>query len=345
LPDSYGNTLIELWIKENRIREENFTPLDRLCYVGKRGMGALEYEPAVGKGYDGRIDVNKLSDLAANVLHQRERMELDLTSEGLNELLSVGTSAGGARAKAVIGLNEHGDIRSGQTDLPDGYSHWLIKFDTESDGPERRGYCRVEHAYYGMAQDCGIKMTECRILEIDKKAHFVTKRFDRNGKEKLHSQTLCALAHYDFKVPGAYSYESLQNIMRRLHMPYSDREQAFRRMVFNVVLRNQDDHTKNFSFLLGKEDGWRLSPAYDVTYAFDPMNYWTNRHQMSICGKLQDITREDLMEFANSANIKDASDIIETISSVASEWPRYAGFSDVPKQTIERIDKVLLRNI
>ncbi|MDR1954976.1 MAG: type II toxin-antitoxin system HipA family toxin [Candidatus Methanoplasma sp.] len=345
LPDSYGNALIDLWIAENNYRKADLTPLDRLCYVGKRGIGALEYEPAAGRSYNGRIDVNKLSALAADVLCKREEMDLYLTRDGLQELLSVGTSAGGARAKAVIGVNGAGEIHSGQTDLPDGYSHWLIKFDAESDGPEKKEYCRTEYAYYEMARDCEIEMTECRLLEIDTKAHFMTRRFDRIGNEKIHSQTLCAMAHYDFKVPGAYPYESMLSIMRRLRMPYPDQEQAFRRMVFNVVMRNQDDHTKNFSFLLRENGGWRLSPAYDITYAFDPTNYWTQRHQMSVNGKLLDITRKDLTEFAQNMNIKNAEDIIDATVSAALEWRSYARSSGVPERTAEKIDKVLLKGI
>ena len=345
LPDRYGNRLIDLWVAENKIPTEEFTPLDRLCYVGKRGMGALEYEPVIGKTYDGRIDVNKLSDLAADVLRMRENIRSDLTSEGLQELLSVGTSAGGARAKAVIGVNASGEIRSGQAELPSGYSHWLIKFDTEPDGGEKKGYCRIEYAYHEMAKACGIDMTECRLLEIGTKAHFMTKRFDRNGKEKIHSQTLCALAHFDFMVPGKHSYEETMNIMRHLRMPYHDQEQLFRRMVFNVIMRNQDDHTKNFSFLLKEGGEWRLSPAYDVAYAFDPENRWTRMHQLSVNGKLDNITRKDLTEFAHRTDIRNADDIIDTITSAAAEWERYAGGSGVPERTTEKIGRVLLKEL
>ena len=345
LPDSYGNALIDLWAAENKIRIADFTPLDRLCYVGRRGMGALEYEPAAGKTYDGKIDVNELSDLAADVLRQREEIDLDLTCSGLQELLSVGTSAGGARAKAVIGVNGAGEVRSGQTGLPSGYSHWLIKFDTEPNGPGAAGYCRVEHAYSEMAKDCGIDIAECRLLEIGEKAHFMTRRFDRVGKEKVHAQTLCALAHYDFKAPGRYSYENMLSIMRHLRMPYPDQEQIFRRMVFNVIMRNRDDHTKNFSFLLREKGEWRLSPAYDMTYAFDPLSYWTQRHQMSVGGKLQNITRKDLTDFAYSMSIRNAEDIIDTAESVAAEWKRYAGSSGVPERTAEKISKALLREM
>jgi len=345
LPDNYGNTLIDLWIAKNKIRREDFTPLDRLCYVGKRGIGALEYEPVIGRTYDGGIDVNKLSDLAADVLRRREDVRSDLTSEGIQELLSVGTSAGGARAKAVIGVNDAGNVRSGQAELPDGYSHWLIKFDTEPEGSEKKGYCRIEHAYHEMAKDCGIEMTECRLLEVGTKAHFMTRRFDRIGKEKVHAQTLCALAHFDFKMPGKHSYEEMLRIMMRLRMPYHDLEQMFRRMTFNVIMKNQDDHTKNFSFLLKEGGKWRLSPAYDVTYAFDPLNYWTQRHQMSVNGKTYDITRNDLKEFAHTMNIRDADGIIDAVAATASEWGRYARSSGVPERTKEKIDKALMKGL
>jgi serine/threonine-protein kinase HipA len=262
----------------------------------------------------------------------------------LQELLSVGTSAGGARAKAVIGVNDAGDVRSGQAELPSGYSHWLIKFDTEH-GNEKKGYCRIEYAYYEMAKECGIDISECRLLEIGEKAHFMTKRFDRIGTEKLHSQTLCALAHFDFMVPGKHSYEETMNIMRHLRMPYHDQEQLFRRMAFNVIMRNQDDHTKNFSFLLKEMGEWRLSPAYDVTYAFSPDNYWIRMHQMSVNGKLENITRKDLTEFAHRMNIRNAKDVIDTITSAATEWKRYAKLSGVPDKTAERIDRVLLKDL
>jgi serine/threonine-protein kinase HipA len=341
LPDSYGNALIDKWIEKNNIRRSDFTPLDRLCYVGKRGIGALEYEPVIGKEYDGRIDVNKLSDLAASVLSDREEFRSDLTREGLEELLSVGTSAGGARAKAVIGIGEMGQVRSGQGSLPDSYSHWLIKFDTEPDRSGKIGFCRIEYAYHEMAKDCGIDMTECRLLEIGSKAHFITKRFDRIKNEKMHTQTLCALAHLDFRVPVG-SYADLMNITRHLQMPYSDQEQVFRRMVFNAVMRNRDDHTKNFSFLMGKDGRWRLSPAYDLTYVFDPAD---RSAQPQLMSGPQDVTRKDLIGFADRMNIGSAADIIETMVSVSAEWKRYARSSGIPERTADKIDAVLLRDI
>jgi serine/threonine-protein kinase HipA len=346
LPDIYGNAVIDLWLDKNNIKKTDFTPLDRLCYVGKRGMGALEYEPVLGNTYEGSIDIEGLSVLAAKVLQQRENMKLELTAEGLRELLSVGVSAGGARAKAVIGLNERtSEVRSGQVGLPDGYSHWLIKFDPEPDRVKRTGYCRIEHAYYEMARDCGIDMTECRLLEMGNKAHFMTRRFDRVKGEKVHMQTLCAMAHYDFTAPWRYSYGDMMTIVRRLRIPYPDQEQVFRRMAFNVIMMNHDDHTKNFSFLMGKDGKWILSPAYDITYVYDPNNYMNHGHQMSINGKIENITRKDLMDFAHRENIRNAGNIIDAITSIAGEWKHYARSSGVPKSTIEKIERVLLNSM
>ena len=342
LPDSYGNMLIDIWLLKNNIPQSEFTPLDRLCYIGKRGMGALEYYPLLKNGdIDDPVDVDLLSSLAAEVLKQRENIHTDLSDKGLSELLSMGTSAGGARPKATIALNEStGEIRSGQVDLPNGFEYWILKFDTE-DG-EKIGYCRIEHAYYEMAKACGIEMTECRLLDTGKKTHFMTKRFDRVDGEKIHMQTLCALANYDYKDPRNYSYEEMLGIMRIMHMPYGDIDQMFRRMIFNVIMRNQDDHTKNFSFLMGKKGKWKLSPAYDVTYACDPGNYWTNQHQMSVKGRFRDIGRDDMKEFAHNAGIKDPDDVIDTVLSIASEWRSYAKLSDVPERTAEAVGRSLL---
>ena len=343
LPDSYGNTLIDVWLSKNNIPVGEFTPLDRLCYVGKRGMGALEYYPLLKNGdIDETIDVDMLSSLATEVLKQRENIRTDLSDKGLSELMSVGTSAGGARPKATVALNEStGDIRSGQVNLPKGYKYWIVKFDTE-DG-EKIGYCRIEHAYHEMAKACGIEMTECRLLDTGNKVHFMTKRFDRVDGEKMHMQTLCALAHYDYKNPRRHSYEEMLGIMRIMRMQHGDIDQMFRRMVFNVIMRNQDDHTKNFSFLMDKKGKWRLSPAYDVTYAYDPRNFWTNQHQMSVNGRFEGIGRDDLKEFAHNAGIKDPDDVIDTVLSVASEWHSYAKLSGVPERTADAVGRSLLK--
>ena len=345
LPDAYGNRLIDIWLAGNNIPKREFTPLDRLCYVGKRGMGALEYRPAIGRSNaDEMIDVDELSSLASDVLHRREEFHADLNEKGLQELINVGTSAGGARAKAVVGLNEStGDIRSGQLDLPKGYTHWIIKFDTETN--EKKGYCRIEHAYYEMAKACKINMTECRLLDTGERTHFMTKRFDRTDGGRLHMQTLCAMAHFDNRAPGRYSYEDMFSLMRRLRMPYEDMEQAFRRMTFNVIMENRDDHTKNFSFLMGKDGKWRLSPAYDVTYALSPDNFWISKHQMSVGGKVEYINRSDLKTFAYDAGIRNPDDIIDTALSVASQWKEYAKLSMVPQRSVDAIGNRLGLNV
>jgi serine/threonine-protein kinase HipA len=341
LPDDYGNALIDAWLLRNNIPKGEFTPLDRLCYIGGRGMGALEYRPSVErKDTDGVLDVDMLSSLAYDVLEQRENVYADINDKGLQELLTVGTSAGGARAKAVIALNEDtNEVRSGQLDLPKGYSHWILKFDTETGN--KRGYCRIEHAYHEMARACGIDMTECRLLDNGDKVHFMTKRFDRADGKRKHMQTLCGSAHYDFKYPGRYSYEDAAGIMRKIGVPYADMEQLFVRMVFNVILMNRDDHTKNISFLMDGNKKWRLSPAYDVTYAYDPGSQWTSRHQLSVNGKLERIERSDLTAFAQRNGIRDADDIIDLTLSVASEWREYAKLSGVPDGTAEQIGRTL----
>jgi len=339
IPDAFGNALIDVWLGQKGIPISKFTPLDRLCYIGKRGMGALEYEPSEDDAKDDGIDVNLLASLAQDVLQRREALETELNKEGMEKLITVGTSAGGARAKAVVAVNESTmEVRSGQLTLPSEFSHWLIKFDTEP-ADKKKGYCKIEYAYHKMAVDCGIDMSECRLLEIDGKAHFMTRRFDRIGIEKVHTQTLCAFGHMDFKVPGKHSYEEVFGIMRRLRLPYKDQEQLFRRMVFNAIMKNCDDHTKNTSFMLRRGSDWRLAPAYDVTYAYDPSNFWIRRHQMSINGKLEDITRKDLTDTAYAAGIKNADDIIDSTLSVAAEWNEYAKDAGIDGNVVETIGK------
>jgi len=347
LPDAYGDSLIELWLRRNNLETYNFTPVDRLCYIGNRGMGALEYEPAMERAYvDNEIDINLLSALASDIMNDRMKIESDLTSEGISDLIKIGTSAGGMRAKAVIALNEStNDVRSGQIDPPPGFTHWLLKFDTEDPTKARKGYCRIEYAYYLMASQCKIKMTECRLLELGNKAHFMTKRFDRPGSEKIHVQTLCAMAHYDYKIPGAYSYKNVFEIIRELEMPYEDSEQLFRRMVFNVIAMNRDDHTKNLAFMMEEGKTWRLAPAYDMTYAYDPTNKWISRHQLSINGRTDGITMNDLFHLGKEMNIRNVKEIIETTTSIVSEWNEFAKSAGVQNNVMESIEASLKKNI
>ncbi|MDR0888215.1 MAG: type II toxin-antitoxin system HipA family toxin [Candidatus Methanoplasma sp.] len=345
LPDKWGNIMISEWMAVNSISPADVTPLDRLCYTGKRGMGALEYEPMMDRDKgNGKVDVDRLAGLAAKILDEREGFSTDPDTDGMKDLISLGSSAGGARAKAVMAYDgSTGEIRSGQVSLPEGSSHWLIKLDTETK-EKKIGYCRTEYAYWRMATACGINMTECRLLETAYGTHFMTKRFDREGSDKIHMQTLCGLAHMDFKIPGAYSYEDLFRIMRILQMPYSDQTEMFRRAVFNVIAWNCDDHTKNISFLMQKDGEWRLAPAYDMTFAHDPRNYWIKNHQMSIGGKTEGIGTDDLRELAEKAGIRESSNIIKDVKTTVSEWKRFADDSGVPESTADRIGKELEGN-
>ncbi|MCL2296027.1 MAG: type II toxin-antitoxin system HipA family toxin [Methanomassiliicoccaceae archaeon] len=341
LPDKYGNTLIDMWVRRNRIDPNSFTPLDRLCYVGRRGIGALGYEPAIRQNTrPEKIDVDLLSSLAAEAVSEKEEVCADLSEEGINELISTGTSAGGARAKAVIALDEStGEIISGQVPHSEKYTDWIIKFDTEDEN--KHGFCRVEHAYHKMASDCGIKMSECRLFETRKGIHFMTKRFDRIGGEKIHTQTLNAIAHYDFTVPARHSYEQLFSVMRRMELPAADADEMFRRAAFNIIMRNNDDHTKNISFMLRRGGEWRLAPAYDITYAYKPGNIWIQAHQLTVNGRTGGITKDDLLALAHNANIKGAEDKIEAVLTVADRWKDYAEESSVPSVTSEKINTSL----
>lgn len=293
LPDDFGNSIIDAWLARNGRQSHEFSSLERLMYTGSRGMGALEYKPALIKesGPD-NIELDELVNLAQSVLDIRNNMKADVSDEGLAEILLVGTSAGGARAKAVIGINESRDtILSGQRKLPKGFEHYLIKFDGVKERSSRsevfgdpQGYGRLEYAYYLAAVDAGIDMMPCELLEESGRAHFMTKRFDRIDGNKIHYQSLCAMDHADFKKAGSYSYEQMLSVMRTLKLPLSDALQLIRRMVFNVLARNHDDHTKNFGFIYN--DGkWALSPAFDIAYSYKPGSPWVERHQLTINGK------------------------------------------------------------
>lgn len=353
LPDKYGNNLINIWLAQKGRPAESFTPVERLCYIGKRGMGALEFEPATdsfsSKGKN--LDVNDLAKLAEEIISERKKLKATLKGKEekeLMEIIRVGSSAGGARAKAIIAYNEETEeVRSGQIDGLSGYEYWIIKFDGVTDkalsGPQ--GYCRREYAYYLMAKNCGIEMSKCLLYEENNRAHFMTKRFDRKGTKKIHMQTLCAIAHYDYNAAGYYSYEQAFEVMRRLKLPHNEMEQLYKRMVFNVIARNQDDHTKNISFLMDEGGVWKLAPAYDLTYALDPENKWLMAHQMRINGKIKDIVREDLIDVAKVANIKKHKLIIEEVINTASEWNKFATIAGVEKEQIIQIQKHLKLNI
>jgi serine/threonine-protein kinase HipA len=346
LPDKYGNNIINAWLARQGRTPESFSPVERLCYTGRRGMGALEFTPVIGDGTSESVpvEVEELVKLAHKVIHERSQLDTDLgQSEALIDIIRVGTSAGGARPKAVIALNEKtGKVRSGQVKAPPGFSYWILKFDGVKDDTlgDPAGYGRIEHAYYNMAKQCEIDMTECRLYEEDGRAHFMTKRFDRTDKgEKIHMQSLCALAHFDFNNAGSYSYEQAFQVMRQLRLPYSDAEQLFRRMVFNLVARNQDDHTKNINFLMDKTGKWCLSPAFDMTYAHNPSGEWTNKHQMTVNGKREGFVHDDLITVADEMNIKNGSQIVDQIVDVVSQWKKIAKLAGVENRQIEAISK------
>jgi len=345
LPDKFGNALINKWLAEQGRNADAYNPIERLLYQGKRGMGALEFEPAERfvSNASSKIELQSLVEVAHKALSDKAELHTELHDEDLKQIIKVGTSAGGARAKAVIAYNEKtGEIRSGQLNAPEGFTHWLIKLDGVTNqqlgDPEHFG--QIEYAYYQMATDCGIEMSESRLLSENNRHHFLTRRFDRPGNsEKLHTQTLCGLAHFDFNLPGAYSYEQLFQTMRSLRLPYSDAEQMFRRMVFNIVARNQDDHTKNFSFLMNKNGVWKLAPAYDMTFAYNPAGNFTAHHQLTMNGKRDDFTRQDLLKFAEQMNIKKTNEVIEEVIAAVSNWNKYAKNLDIPYKIIEFIHK------
>lgn len=351
LPDDYGNQLINSWLAQNGRPENSMNPVELLCFIGTRGMGALEFEPSQlqinKKAFD--IEIDNLISLSQKMLAKREGFETNLNEDeqkAMLDILKIGTSAGGARPKAIIAYNEKtGQVKSGQTIAPKGFEHWLIKLDTVSDVQfgESTGYGRIEMAYYLMAKACGIDMMESRLMEENDRAHFMTKRFDREGAEqKYHIQTLCAMQHYDFSQITSFSYEQLFQTMRLLRLPYPQAEQLFRRMVFNVIARNCDDHTKNFAFRLKKEGQWELAPAYDICFAYRPNSDWVSQHNLSINGKRKDITKNDLLVLAKTMNIKKVNAIVEQISSTVRNWYEFAEKANVEANFKERIGNLHL---
>jgi serine/threonine-protein kinase HipA len=351
LPDKYGNSLINAWLASNGRPADSMNPVELLCFIGRRGMGALEFEPVLPKANSGatKIELNSLIHVAQEILLGRQNFNTDLSSDdakALIDILKIGTSAGGARAKAVIAFNpETNEIRSGQADAPKGFTHWLLKFDgvTDQQIGTSSGYGRVEMAYYLMAKEAAIEMTECRLLEENGRAHFMTKRFDReHGKGKFHVQSFCAIAHYDFNEITLFSYEQLFETMRSMRLPYNDAEQLYRRMVFNVMARNCDDHTKNFSFIMDKTGKWKLAPAFDVCHAFRPGSSWVSQHSLSINGKRMNISRNDLLDVAKKMNIKKADAIIDQVHAAVKKWNEFAKQTNVKKDLKEAISKTLL---
>lgn len=345
LPDKYGNKLINSWLAQNGRPENSMNPIEQLCFIGTRGMGALEFEPTTFKASKNTFSVaiDSLVDIAHKMLTQRDDFYTNLSKDeeqAMKDILRIGTSAGGARPKAIIAYNEKTkEVRSGQTNVAKGFQHCLIKLDGVSDG---HGYGRVEMAYYNMAIACGIDMMPSQLLEENGRAHFMTQRFDRGEhNQKHHVQTFCAMQHYDFNDVNSYSYEQLFQTMRILGLPYPQAEEIYRRMVFNVLAQNCDDHTKNFAFLLEKDKDWSIAPAYDVCYAYSPESIWVHQHALSINGKRKDITREDLQVVGKSMNIKKMDDIIDHILEVVKNWENYASEVSMNQPLKNKIQKSL----
>jgi serine/threonine-protein kinase HipA len=354
LPDRFGNTLIDAWLATQGRRPESFNAVERLCYIGVRGMGALEFVPTKGPPLQrsATVRLDALVELASQVLTHRASLQVSFAPgrrhAGLQDMLRVGTSAGGARAKAIVAWNRATDeVRSGQVPAPAGFDHWLLKFDgvranKDQELEDPKGYTVIEYAYALMAAAAGIDMSECRLLEEGGRRHFMTRRFDRlSDGGKLHMQSLAALAHLDFNAPGAHSYEQAFDVIKRLALPMQAREQQFRRMTFNVVARNQDDHVKNIAFLMDRAGAWSLSPAFDMTYAYNPVGLWTSRHQMTINGKTDGFAREDFKTVAQVAGLKRGRDeaILSEVIDAVKEWPRHAkaaGVLDAQRDKIAR---------
>jgi serine/threonine-protein kinase HipA len=352
LPDRFGNNLINAWLARQGRTPESFDAVERLCYTGQRGMGALEFMPAQGPSAEasGSIQIADLVTLASEILSQKKGLATSFQEpereRALQTILRVGTSAGGARAKALIAWNPStGEVRSGQLEAPPGFSHWLLKFDGVSGNKDKeledpQGYGLIELAYSRMARAAKITMSDCRLLEENGRSHFMTRRFDRDDSgNKLHMQSLGALAHFDYNEPGSYSYDQAFLVMRKLQLPMRDLEEQYRRMVFNLVARNQDDHVKNIAFLMDRTGQWSLSPAFDITWSFNPAGGWTATHQMSVNGKRDQFTRADLLAAGRSAQLKRgrAEAIAEEVIAAVRDWPRYAAEARVPEDRYREI--------
>ena len=353
LPDKFGNQIITEWFTRQGLPVGEVTPLERLCYVGQRAMGALEFEPSKASALlneSTEIYINELTRLAEDIFTKREAFQERMYQEDktILDILRVGTSAGGAKPKAIIAYNEQtNEVRSGQVKAPDGFGYWLLKFDgvTYSEHgsvmENPKGIGNIEYAYYKMAQVCGIEMAECRLLDEGDNHHFITRRFDCTADgEKIHMQTVAGLAHLDRD--QRHSYEELFGIVRQMNLPMDASLQLYRRMVFNVMARNNDDHTKNFSFLMNRQGQWRLAPAYDLCYSYKPGGRWVGRHQLSLNGKQNDFTRKDLLTVGEKMGIRRSGEIIEEVADAVSRWHIFAKDCGVRESHMAEIEKNLL---
>lgn len=364
LPDDFGNAVLNAWVAMRGQSPRDITPLQRLQYTGARGMGALEYAPATQlKSLNAaqQIEIDSLISVAQEILNARHEFSVALDKnnqddkEAMLALLSVGMSAGGARPKAVLAFNnDFTQVRSGQAVVPEGFTHYLMKFDGVSEYNTHQetfgdplGFGAMEFVYHQMATDCAIDMMPCRLLPEGGRRHFLTQRFDREGNDKVHVQTLNGLAHVDYKKPGSFSYAELFNILRQLKLPVIDAEQLLRRMVFNIVARNHDDHAKNFGFIL-KGDTWRLAPAYDLAYSYKPGSSWVNSHWMSLNGKRDDFSRADFysLEKLSPLFTRDRLDkVIDEVVEKVAGWRKRAADAEVPRALVAEVDRNLRLSI
>ncbi len=351
LPDRYGNAIINAWLAKNNRPMDSLNPVEMLCFIGNRGMGALTFEPMQPQTdlVASEIEIAGLVNIASEILNEKENFNTQLNDKDeqyLHDILKIGTSAGGARAKAIIAYNEKTkEVRSGQATIPPDFKQWIIKFDGISDQQfgASFGYGRVEMAYYLMAKDAGLQMMPSMLYEEHGRAHFMTQRFDRlANNEKVHVQSFCAMQHFDFNEVNFYSYEQLFETMRFLRLPYGQAQQMYRRMVFNVLARNCDDHTKNFSFIMDKSGNWNLAPSFDICHAYRANSIWVSQHALSINGKRKDFTQTDLMSLAYKMNIKNAKTIIAEVKATVSNWQYYAGQVSVSTDLAKAIETTLL---
>lgn len=353
LPDRFGTIVINRYLESQGRTADSLSVIEKLCYTGKRGMGALEYEPAQEIANNNEVvDIDALTKLAGEILSKKEEFHIEKNDKMMAQLMESGSSVGGARAKTLIAWNpKTNELRSGQINAGKGYEYWLLKFDNIKNNrdkdltPDDGEYTKIEYAYYLMAKAAGVNMSECRLYKENGSAHFMTKRFDRKGEkgEKVHMQSLCALAHMDFNRPRENSYEEAFGVMKQLKLSYKDMLQLFKRMVFNECAKNFDDHTKNISFLMDKRGVWTLAPAYDITFSYKKDSIWVNAHQMLINGKVDEISQEDLIKVADNVGIKKADALrnIDEVRLVVDKWEEFAQEAGVSEGNYKRISKEL----
>jgi serine/threonine-protein kinase HipA len=344
LPDKFGNDLIDSYMKKNGIGSSQITALDRLAYMSKRAMGALEFQPSRGGTVASHSAINmaKLVEAARKSV-QGNLDSGDMAESAMKQIIQVGTSAGGARAKAVVAFNPTTkEIRAGQFDVDEGFEHWLLKFDglgLDKGLGKTENHGRIEYSYYQMAVKAGIEMSPCMLFEENGRAHFMTRRFDRSGNQKHHIQTLCAMDHMDFKQMGTYDYSQIFVLLDELGLGYAAKEEVFRRMCFNVMAANCDDHSKNLAFILKQGEPWGLAPAYDLTFAFNPAGKWTYQHFISVSGVYDKINADHLLAVAQRFAIGTGPQVLSQVRDAVALWPEIAKVNKVPEAEVQEVSK------